>query len=109
MKLNLKNIKKMKFNLSKPAIVTLIAYAIIGLIVLLPFNISSDELDKNIKEEYNIKSRLLIFTLLLIPFGLSIYSIQCMVVGGCFIWSWINAILIALWVILFVIVTLNKI
>jgi hypothetical protein len=52
--------------------------------------------------KYNLTERLFIILMMLIPFGLSIYSINCFVVGKCVTWSWIHAIIILLWVVLFV-------
>jgi len=108
MKLNINKLKLSKWKISRPAIIAAIAYAVLALIILLPFDISEAIPDENVKKEYNIKYRLWILLVLLIPIGLSVYSIDCMVVGNCIIWSWVQAIIIALWVILFTVVTLNK-
>jgi len=71
---------KFNFKLSRPALIALVAYFIMALIILL--------------------------LLLLIPIALSVYSVNCMIVGNCWIWSYCNAILIAAYVILFSVVTL---
>lgn len=97
----------MKFNLklSRPALIALVAYFIMALIILLPFDISHTIPDEE-KSKYNIKRRLTLLLLLLIPITLSVYSVNCMIVGNCWIWSYCNAILIAAYVILFSVVTL---
>ena len=92
----------MPFNLSTPAVIAAIAYAIICFIVLLPIQ------PKNKEEQVNTNFgvRLLMVILLLIPFALSVYSINCMMVGNCVIWSYIQAIMIALWVLLVIVMAL---
>lgn len=91
----------MKLILTKPAILAAIAYFIMALVILLPFN------NKNITNTptYDLKYRSLLLLLMLIPILLSIYSINCFVVGKCYVWSWVNAIVLCLWVILFITAT----
>ncbi len=92
----------MPLNLSTPAVIAAIAYAIICFIVLLPIQPKNQDLQVNT----NFGVRLLMVIILLIPFALSVYSINCMMVGNCVIWSYIQAIMIALWVLLVVVMTL---
>lgn len=92
----------MAVELSKPAYLAAVSYVILGLAILLPLNIGGT--DPVYGEElgaYNFARRFLIVLLMIIPIGLSIYSINCMMVGKCVIWSWVNALVIAVWVLLF--------
>jgi hypothetical protein len=92
----------MGFQLSTPAIIAAIAYAIMCFVILLP--IQPKNQDTKVNTNFGI--RLLMVIILLIPFALSVYSINCMMVGDCVIWSYIQAIMIALWVLLFIVLTL---
>lgn len=94
--------------LTKPAFIASVAYLVLGFIVLLPLNIG--ELDPNYPKEqkYDFWYRVLIVIVMLIPIALSIYSINCMVVGKCMVWSYINVIFICLWVIFFATAALLK-
>lgn len=92
-------------NLSRPAYLAAVAYMIMALVILLPFNVNSGiqpEL-RELSSGYVFTQRLFIVLLMLIPIGLSVYSLNCFVVGKCVTWSYINAILIIVWVLLFVI------
>lgn len=94
------------FHLSIPAFISAVAYVVMCIVILLPFNIPEyDENDLNtdpIAPQYNFGYRIILLLILLIPFGLSIYSVNCMMTGGCVIWSYIQCILIVLWVLLFI-------
>lgn len=92
-------------NLSRPAYLAAVAYMIMALVILLPFNVSAGiqpEL-RELSTGYIFTQRLFIVILMLIPIALSVYSINCFVVGKCVKWSYINAIIIIIWVLLFVI------
>lgn len=92
-------------NLTKPAFLAAVSYLILGLAVLFPLN--QTMCNTKDKEQYYMcdpfTMRVLTFIILLIPIILSVYSINCMMVGKCVIWSWVNAIAIVLWVLLFLI------
>lgn len=91
--------------LSNPAYAVAVGYLIVLVVILLPFNISNvvdPELAAELSPKYNLTERLFIILLMLVPFGLSVYSINCFVVGKCVTWSWINTVIILLWVVLFV-------
>jgi hypothetical protein len=92
----------MTFNLSKPAMLAAVAYLVMAFIILIPIDGQCKADDKSC---YNFPKRILIVLLMLIPIGLSVYSLNCMVIGKCVVWSWINSIFIALWVLLFLIAT----
>lgn len=94
----------MDYTLSKPATLAAISYMIMSLAILLPFNVTStDPILGQSLQNYDFGRKLLVVIIMLIPMGLSIYSINCMMMGKCFVWSWVNAIAIAGWVILFLI------
>jgi hypothetical protein len=103
------------FFLTKPAIIASIAYLILGFMILLPFNASwtvvqsessTTTAETAIVQEYqSFGYRLLLLLLMLIPIALSIYSINCMMVGNCVVWSYVQAIIIAVWVLLFLTAT----
>ena len=98
--------KLLNVKLSSQAYVTAIAYIVMAVVILLPFNVSpalDSEIASTISQRYVFTERLVLVLLMLIPMGLSIYSINCFVVGKCLVWSWIHAILVIFWVLLFVI------
>lgn len=96
----------MKFEFTRPALIASISYLILGLIILLPFGNTYITDPSQPKPQNPLGYRLLLLITMLIPIALSIYSINCMMVGRCVIWSYVQAIAIALWVILFVTATL---
>lgn len=87
--------------LSKPAVLASISYLIMAFAIVLPLGLNEKD-----KPKYNFWKRLLVVFILLIPIALSIYSINCMVVGGCHVWAWVQGIAIAFWVLLFLVATL---
>jgi hypothetical protein len=98
-----------KISITTPAIVTLVGYAIIVFIVLLPIDmyVYNKDAQENVKQEYSFSHRLLISLLLLFPFLLSVYSVNCMMVGNCTLWSWVVALLTLLWAVLVTITTFS--
>lgn len=92
------------FELTKPALLAAISYIIMAFVIILPFNIGDcDYVYGEKKTCYNFWRRLLILIIMLVPFGLSIYSINCMMTGKCVVWSWVNSIFVAIWVLLFLV------
>jgi hypothetical protein len=87
------------FKITSPAVVALVGYAILAFIVLLPVKMNTwdDQRNEFVAQKYNFLQRLLLVLLLLFPFLLSVYSVNCMVVGDCMAWSWIVAIVTILW------------
>ena len=85
--------------LTAPAIVAIIGYAILALVVLLPFDMYTydERTNKYVRNPYRFGNRLLIMILLLFPFFLGVYTVNCMMVGECHIWSWIVAAATLLW------------
>jgi hypothetical protein len=93
--------------LSTPALITLIAYVVLSLIVILPFDIPVRDERTGIVTvvPYNFVERLLILLLLALPIALSIYSINCMVVGKCELLSYVIAFITVIWVALTVVLS----
>lgn len=97
-------------HLSSPAIVALVGYAILVFIVLLPVDMYTydDKAEKYAKQPYSFPRRLLVALLLLFPFLLSVYSVNCMMVGSCVTWSWIVAIITVLWAAIIAVTTFSS-
>jgi len=87
------------FNLSKPALLAAISYVILAFTIILPFNIGDGY-------TYSFGYRMLLLLILLIPIALSVYSVNCMYVGKCYVWSWVNGVVLAIWVLMFVLAVL---
>lgn len=98
------------FVLTPPAVVTLVGYAILVFIVLLPLDMFTYDSKTNsyVKQKYSFPYRLLIALLLLFPFLLSVYSVNCMIVGNCHLWGWILGILTLLWAIVITVMTFSS-
>jgi hypothetical protein len=96
--------------LTYPGVVTLVGYALIVFIVLLPIDMYKydDKTGAYVKQKYSFPYRLLVALLLLFPFLLSVYSVNCMMVGNCTTWSWVVALLTLLWAILITVTTLSS-
>lgn len=91
--------------ITSPAIVALVGYALLALIVLLPFEMYTYDMKNNtyVRKPYNFAQRLLLVIILLFPFFLGVYSVNCMMVGECRLWSWIVAVATLVWAILVVV------
>lgn len=93
------------FSLQAPAYIAAIAYAIMVITILLPFEFPA--YDEVTGEEYIVKydlgQRLIALLLMTIPIALSIYTINCMMTGNCMVWSYVVAFVTVLWVAIFVI------
>jgi hypothetical protein len=95
------------FPIPVAAYLVALAYVVIALVVLLPFDIGNlfdVELVgiRNEPNNYNLGVRLLLLLFILIPMALSVYSINCLIVGQCHLWAWIQTVLILFWVVMFV-------
>lgn len=93
----------MAMELSKPAILASVAYLVMAFVILVPLDNRKNCDPTKDSSCYNFGRRVLTLIIMLIPIGLSIYSINCMVIGKCIIWSWVNSVFIALWVLLFIV------
>ncbi len=96
--------------ITAPALVTLVGYAILVIIVLLPLDMYTynEATGKYVKQRYSFSYRLLIALLLLFPFLLSVYSVNCMMVGNCSVWSWVVALLTLLWAVVITVSTFSS-
>ena len=96
--------------ITPPAIVTLVGYAILVFIVLLPVDMYTydDKTQQHVKRQYSFAYRLLVALLLLFPFLLSVYAVNCMMVGNCVIFSWVVALLTLLWAIIITVTTFTS-
>ncbi len=85
--------------ITTPAIIAGVAYLIIAILLLTPVPLYTYDPDTNkyVREKYDFVYRLLLVLLLLFPYLLSIYSLNCMMVGGCEVWSWIVGIVTIIW------------
>lgn len=97
---------KLPFEFTKPAIIAAFSYLVLAFMILLPLNNYKMMEEDVVPVKQNFGYRVMILLLMVIPIGLSIYSINCMMVGKCVMWSYLQAIFIAVWVVLFVIATL---
>lgn len=95
--------------MTTPAIVTMIGYAIIVFLILLPIDMYmyDSDVDGEVKQQYNFGHRVLMVVLLLFPIVISIYSVNCMIVGNCVLWSWVVALSTLLWAILITVVAFS--
>jgi len=93
------------FSLQAPAYVAAVAYLIMVITILMPFEFPA--YDEVTGEEYVVKydfgQRLIALLLMTIPIVLSIYTINCMITGDCRMWSWVVSIVTVIWVAIFVI------
>ena len=96
--------------MTAPAVVTLVGYGILILIVMLPVDMYNydDKTGNYVKQKYSFWYRFLIALLLILPFALSIYSVNCMMTGICTLWSWVVALLTLLWSVVIVVTTLSS-
>lgn len=95
--------------LSTPGLVTLASYGLLLLLVLLPFdmNVTDPETGAVKRTKYSFGRRLLVIVLLLFPFLLSVYSVNCFIVGNCVVWSWVVALLTLLWALIVTVATFS--
>lgn len=91
--------------LSMPAVIAFVAYIILALVIILPFEfpVTDQETGKEYIVKYDFAQRLIVLLLMTIPIALSIYTIQCMMSGKCVLWSYVVSIITAFWVLLFLI------
>ena len=96
--------------ITTPAAVALVAYLVLVAIIMMPFDMYAyDEArQKFLKYPYSFGQRLVLVLLLIFPFLLGVYSVNCMMVGGCSLWSWIVALATILWSGIVVIMTFSN-
>jgi predicted transporter len=97
------------FKLTTPATVALVGYVLLILIVLLPFRMYVYDPRENayVKRPYDFSQRLLLVIMLFFPFFLGVYSVNCMMIGDCRLWSWIIAVATLIWAALVVVTALH--
>lgn len=85
--------------LTLPAIITFASYIILAILLLIPFDMYAwdEEKGEYVKYKYSIGQRLLLLVLLILPLLLGVYSVNCLMVGKCTVWSWVIAILMIIW------------
>lgn len=95
--------------ITSPAVVQLVGYVLLALVILLPFKMYAYDprTDKYEKRPYNFGQRLLILLILFFPFFLGVYSVNCMMVGNCLLWSWIVAVTTLLWACIVIITAIH--
>jgi hypothetical protein len=93
------------FTLHMPAFIAAVAYLILVITILLPFEFPAyDEITgQEYIVKYDLGQRLIALLLMTIPIALSIYTINCMMAGNCLIWSYVVSIITVIWVAIFVI------
>ena len=91
--------------ISTPAYVALISYVVLCIAVLRPVEYQyQDSCSSDIKtRSYNLGERVLIILMMTLPIALSVYSINCMMVGNCVALSWVVSLITVFWVAVFVI------
>ena len=73
-----------------------VAYVILLVSIFVPFDMN-ENIEVGANSSYGLKKRVVVFLLMLFPITVSIYTINCLVVGNCEIWAWYNAILVMIW------------
>lgn len=97
--------KMLGLNLTAPAVIAFIAYLILALVIILPFDfpVQDQETGQETVIKYDFTQRLIVLLLMAIPIALSVYSINCMMAGNCVLWSYVVSIVTVFWIILFII------
>jgi len=105
---------KQRFNkyFSNQAKLALVGYALLSISFFLPVNNPNEP-----PQEYNLSERLLSFIVMLLPITISVYTINCMVVGTerggmpCNVLAWLNSASVFVWcglILLFTLLLLNS-
>jgi membrane protein implicated in regulation of membrane protease activity len=93
--------------LSSPAVLAAISYTLLAAVLLLPSHhaaalLTGDSPPPQPQPLLPLTARLAVLLLLVPSALLSIYSINCMIVGSCRVWSWVQSVALAVYVLLFV-------
>ncbi len=91
--------------LTTPAIIAFVAYVVLALVIILPFEfpVVDQDTGKEYIVKYDFAQRLVILIIMTIPIALSVYTINCMMAGNCVLWSYVVSVITAFWVGLFII------
>ncbi len=81
-------------NISPPALLALIGYAVLVAVVLIPLDmyVWDEDSQRYQRIRYSLSHRLFMVLYLSLPIFLTVYNIQCVMTGDCRTWSWILAI-----------------
>ena len=71
---------------------SLLGYTILLLSVFIPYQDTKKKM-----LPYKLEKRLQVLFLMLFPISVSLYTINCMVVGKCELWAWYNSFIIFIW------------
>lgn len=90
--------------LTPPANIALVAYVIMGIVLLFPFEypVYDEHTGTTFIVKYDIGERLLMVILMTIPVVLSVYTINCLILGNCVTWSYVLSLVTVFWVAVFV-------
>ena len=93
--------------------VAMIAYALLLVLILLPLDlfIYKDETSNYVKQKWSLGQRLVLLLLMLLPFGLSVFTVSCISSGytpACGAWGWIIAVITMLWAIVVTVTALSS-
>lgn len=100
-------VKQFNKYFSKQAKLAVLGYALLSLAFFLP--VKDPE---NPTQKYNLPERALSFLVMLLPITVSVYTINCMVVGTanggmpCNVLAWLNSVSVFLWCVLVLVFTL---
>ena len=88
--------------LSDQAQLALLGYVVVAVALFLPRR----DLPPH-RRQPTLMDKVSVLIAMLIPMALSIYTVNCLVAGRCYIWSWINAGIVVLWSFLILFLTMN--
>ena len=71
---------------------SLLGYLILLLSIFIPYQDTKKKM-----LPYKLEKRVQIFFLMLLPISISLYTINCMVIGKCELWAWYNSFIIFIW------------
>ena len=96
-------------NITTPAYIMIVAYLIVGVVILIPFELKvyNDATQEFEIIEYNILHRVLLILYLLLPVCLHVYSVNCMMVGNCTIWSYVYTFIHVAWILVFILIAFS--
>ena len=95
--------------ITTPAYIMVVAYIIVGVVILLPFELKvyNDATQEFEIIQYNLAHRILLILYLLLPVCLHIYSVNCMMVGNCTIWSYVYTFIHVIWILVFIFIAFS--
>ena len=95
--------------ITTPAYIMVVAYIIVGVVILLPFELKvyNDATQEFEIIQYNVAHRILLILYLLLPVCLHIYSVNCMMVGNCTIWSYVYTFIHVIWILVFIFIAFS--